>query len=162
MVEGPDGVGKSRFSEALAMAGHARYRHYGVPMLPTWRGEFGLDIVQDSLQGIDAVHDRSMFGNMIWPQLMGTRSLVNATNLLEIVDFLQHYSVATVLIMTRPNDDIVATLQERGESDEQIATALKSVPMYDGLARLLPRVGVTVRMVDSDDVHDTDVEGWWS
>lgn len=161
MVEGPDGTGKTGFAEALAMAGHARYRHYGRPTLSTWHQEFGLDIAEDDQQGVDAVHDRSIWGNAVWPSILGTTALVAPTDVIRIRDYIDTRSDSRVIILRRRTREIIATLQMRGESQQSIDAAVQSITKYEGLYALLREIGMRVDYVDSDDVFGADVSEWW-
>jgi len=160
MLEGPDGVGKSTLAERV---GPSAYHHYGVPTHKHWEGEWLLDIKEDQRKGRRAVHDRGVYGNAVWADVIpGSPRLVTALNLPRIVRTVTGLVRHRVVILTRPLDDMVAELEKRGETDQQIGWALEAVDAYEDLADVLRHIGVEVRVIDSGEALARPAGSWWS
>lgn len=157
IIEGPDAVGKTTFAEKIAEARGARYLHADRPTEPNWVLEYVAPI-SAALQmdpERDIVCDRWHFGEVVWSVLFDRESLFVS---MFDVDACNRALVAMcgkveLLLVTRDEAGIVATLRERGE-DDQIDLVLKSQKEFVRKFELMPTFpGFTKELVQSNAIH---------
>lgn len=150
IIEGADGVGKTRYARALVKENKARYQHKNKPKRNTWLEEYITAL--DHLAGQPVVCDRWHVGEMIWPVLFERNSLFTGRADYEKCCQMLARMGARVEIIYRDPADIKATLDKRGEID-QLDIVLRSQDMFLELASITHH-HMPVRVIDSNVIYE--------
>ena len=149
IVEGTDATGKSTLCHDIAEATGRRYVHASAPKTRDWLDEYVLSL----RAGQRTVCDRWHIGELIWPEVFGRPSLFTSFDdyehcsriLVELLD-------AAIVVVTRPVEDIIATLHERGEGDT-VAHTVKAQAQYQDIAARTRSVSIPVFDIDEARRH---------
>jgi hypothetical protein len=158
IFEGTDGVGKSTVAETVATNIFDKgYRvdlmHYGPPANPTWQLEYLVDIVEGCpIQ----IHDRGFPGEPLWAKILNRAPLLSVFEFNHAVKQIKRATDLHVVFLTRPLDDVVATLQERGETPEQINISMQAHELYPRLAELLEDLSVDITVTTMNEALEMD------
>lgn len=146
IVEGADATGKTTFCREYAAAHNARYLHAEAPTTNDWIDEYVHPISFDR----PIVCDRWHMGEIIWPTIFERRSLFATFDEYEHCTRMLLGLGASIIVVTRNHDDIVATLKERGEQDT-IREVLAADEMFRALAADTSSARIPV--IDIDDLR---------
>lgn len=108
ILEGVDRSGKSTLAKAYESQGY-KYIHFDAPdkkyTKPGYTGPSYLDDMIDllvSLSGQDVVFDRSWYGEIVWPQVYGRRSLLTDEDI-EVLQEIESNNSPTRILMYDTN-----------------------------------------------------------
>lgn len=149
IIEGVDGTGKSTFARRLAEERGVELWHRGAPTAHNWLEEYVLPLTEGG-KTKDVVIDRWHFGEMVWPQVMGRRSLFAGLEAFNQCNSILGALGAKMIYVKRDHRGIRKTLAARGESS-QMGTVLRGETIYDKLVWKID--GLPVFHIKSDDLH---------
>lgn len=144
IIEGVDGTGKTTFAKRLAEERGAMYLHADKPLTGSWFTEY-----IEPLSRKNVICDRWHVGEVVWPTVFQRPSLFNSSTFDECNQYLARIG-AELIVLTRSDDEIVAELESRGESD-QIRQVLEAKALFVhayNKVRYIPK-----RIIDSEVVY---------
>lgn len=150
IIEGTDGVGKTSYAKRLAEQTSADYLHASEPKTLNWANEYVFSLNPAK----NYVLDRWHVGEMIWPKYFDRDSLFpniytfNACN-----TFLSALNTH-IIIIKRDEKEIIKTLTERGETQQQIETSILAQRDFLDLA---PKINtINVAIIDSNVLYEKE------
>lgn len=123
IIEGSDATGKTTYATKLAEQRNALYLHSGKPKAKVWFQEYIHRIVSNNM-----VLDRWHLGELVWPAVYGRMSLFDA-NSFDQCNWELAKLGAELIVLTRPEDQIIKELTDRGEQSH-IDDVLKSRSLF--------------------------------
>ena len=153
IVEGPDGAGKSTLVEKLRAVIHQRYPGEKVEVLrkrPPAKGSHPLDEYETPLlsyrprQGHHIICDRWSWGEWVYPDVLGRKTLADRASWYHIELFLQARG-AVIVYMNEPVDVLQRRVIARGDDLVKPFQLEKISQRYDFTAQtsLLPQWAIT-------------------
>jgi hypothetical protein len=155
MVEGPDGVGKTKYVDFLRRVTGGIVLHWGPPTNSSWVEEYVVPVAHALSRSDIIICDRGFIAEPLWEGIFERGgSLFGHPSEFEACAEWYRLNGLEVHILMRDAAGIEETIMERGESPEDLRRALQSVPLYEELAYVLePRTGIPTRTLNSDTVH---------
>jgi hypothetical protein len=146
LVDGPDAVGKTTYTEKLATKLKAPTIHWSAPESPDWWTEYCLPVQELLKTEQHVVCDRGFFGELVWSRVLDRPSIFDERT---YDTCCRWYAArgAVAIVVIRDEAAIVDELDWRGESD-QISQVLRSQREFIRVALALPHIPVVVTASD--------------
>lgn len=116
LVEGPDGVGKSTFIDAMMEAdGYADFLHFDRPDHRHALSQYVVDLVDHFSDDTTTLYlDRSFLGSKVWADLGFHEPTLTADQWVWLCEWYASIGAEAMFVLRSP-EEIAATLTERGE-----------------------------------------------
>jgi adenylate kinase family enzyme len=146
LIDGPDAVGKTTYTEKLARRLSAPVLHWSAPTHDNWWDEYGKPVQAALDTSPTVICDRGFFGELVWSRVLDRPSIFTSQT---FEDCCRWYSQlgAMAIVVVRDEAAIVDELDWRGESD-QISQVLAAQREFIRVALALPFIPVVVTTSD--------------
>jgi len=150
IIEGTDGVGKTSYAKRLAQETNANYLHASQPKTKNWANEY----VYSLDPRYNYVLDRWHVGEMIWPKYFKRESLFPNIYTFNSCNMFLSALKTRIIIIKRDEKEILKTLTERGETQQQIETSILAQRDFLDLA---PKIHtIDVQIIDSNELYEKE------
>lgn len=156
LIEGTEATGKSSLARRIADQYDTTALHFGPPKTKTWEEEYLLPVVTSlAIVGAPVVLDRGWISEAVWCSILGDlRTPVWDDKGETLMNVMRVLGVQYIHCTATPQQ-ILQTLDERGESDEY-NDAIACIPAYEQAISELADRGAAVLTVTRDQI----AEGW--